>query len=200
MNLNEISEKTIANLRSGDGKAFDKIYHTYYLYLCAIAVYYVRDRQVAGEVVNDVFLSFWQKREQMFYPVTPYLRRAVQNGSISYLRSSAFTQHERLTDDAFDFLEHHILSSDSPLEELERSDMHELILQKVNELPDRCRAIFKANLYENKTYEEIAQEYGISVATVRVQVKIALDKLKEKLPPSSFMALLTFFCKNMDSL
>ena len=53
MNLPEVSEKLIEQLNHGSTKAFDKIYHTYYLYLCAIAVYYVHDKRVAGEIVND---------------------------------------------------------------------------------------------------------------------------------------------------
>ena len=44
MNLPEVSEKLIEQLNHGSTKAFDKIYHTYYLYLCAIAVYYVHDK------------------------------------------------------------------------------------------------------------------------------------------------------------
>jgi len=59
MNLPEISENLIEQLNHGNTKAFDKIYHTYYLYLCAIAVYYVHDKRVAGEIVNDVFVAFW---------------------------------------------------------------------------------------------------------------------------------------------
>ena len=58
MNLPEVSEKLIEQLNHGSTKAFDKIYHTYYLYLCAIAVYYVHDKRVAGEIVNDVFVFF----------------------------------------------------------------------------------------------------------------------------------------------
>ena len=65
MNLPEVSEKLIEQLNHGSTKAFDKIYHTYYLYLCAIAVYYVHDKRVAGEIVNDVFVSFWQNRHHI---------------------------------------------------------------------------------------------------------------------------------------
>ncbi len=68
MNLPEVSEKLIEQLNHGSTKAFDKIYHTYYLYLCAIAVYYVHDKRVAGEIVNDVFVSFWQNRHHITYP------------------------------------------------------------------------------------------------------------------------------------
>ena len=56
MNLPEISENLIEQLNHGNTKAFDKIYHTYYLYLCAIAVYYVHDKRVAGEIAGLRFI------------------------------------------------------------------------------------------------------------------------------------------------
>ena len=194
MNLPEVSEKLIEQLNLGSTKAFDKIYHTYYLYLCAIAIYYVRDKRVAGEIVNDVFVAFWQNRHHITHPVLPYLRRAVQNASISYLRSSYFSEKlvtEQL-EEVWTFLENHILSSDNPLQALEHSEMNTIILKKVEELPPRCRTVFKANLYEGKSYGEIAEEQNINVATVRVQMKIALIKLRESLGTPYMIAILMF--------
>lgn len=194
MNQPEVSEKLIDLLNLGDTKAFDKIYHTYYLYLCAIAVYYVHDRRVASEIVNDVFVSFWQNREHIVYPPLPYLRRAIQNASISYLRSSYFNEKlmTEQMEEAWSFLENHVLSSDNPLKALEHSEMNEIILRKVEELPPKCRAIFKASLYEGKSYHEIAEEQEINVATVRVQMKIALTKLRESLGTPYMIAILMF--------
>ena len=194
MNQPEVSEKLVEELINGSIKAFDKIYHTYYLYLCAIAVYYVHDRRVAGEIVNDVFVSFWQNRNQVFHPVLPYLRRSIQNGCISYLRSSYFNQQlatEQL-ENIWTFLENHILSSDNPLKALENSEMNKIILKKVEELPAKCCAIFKANLYEGKSYSEIAEEQNINVFTVRVQMKIALTKLRESLGAPYMIAIFIF--------
>ena len=180
MNLPEVSEKLIEQLNHGSTKAFDKIYHTYYLYLCAIAVYYVHDKRVAGEIVT--------------YPALPYLRRAIQNASISYLRSSAFNERimTEQMEEIWAFLENHILSSDNPLQALESSEMNEIILRKVEELPAKCRAVFKASLYEGKSYSEIAEEQNINVATVRVQMKIALTKLRESLGTPYMIAILMF--------
>ena len=168
MNLPEISENLIEQLNHGNTKAFDKIYHTYYLYLCAIAVYYVHDKRVAGEIVNDVFVAFWQNRHHITHPALPYLRRAIQNASISYLRSSYFNE-KQMTE-----------------------QMEEIIMKKVEELPAKCRAIFKASLYEGKTYSEIAEEQNINVTTVRVQMKIALTKLRESLGTPYMIAILMF--------
>lgn len=194
MNLSEVSQELIEQLNKGDTKAFDKIYHTYYLYLCAIAVYYVHDKRVAGEIVNDVFVAFWQNREHIIHPLLPYLRRAIQNASLSYLRSAHFNE-KMLTEqmeEVWTFLENHILSSDNPLQALENSEMNEIILQKVEELPAKCRAIFKASLYEGKTYSEIAEEQNIQESTVRVQMKIALTKLRESLGTPYMIAILMF--------
>lgn len=194
MNLPEISENLIEQLNHGNTKAFDKIYHIYYLYLCAIAVYYVHDKRVAGEIVNDVFVAFWQNRHHITYPALPYLRRAIQNASISYLRSSYFNEKQMTEqmEEIWAFLENHILSSDNPLQALEHSEMNTIIMKKVEELPAKCRAIFKASLYEGKTYSEIAKEQNINVTTVRVQMKIALTKLRESLGTPYMIAILMF--------
>lgn len=197
MRLPEISSQTIEQLKLDSAKAFDKIYHMYYLYLCAIAVYYVHDRRIAGEIVNDVFVAFWQNRHHIVYPVLPYLRRAVQNASISYLRSSSFTEGlvtER-QEEVWTFLENHVLAADNPLQALENSEMNTMILKEVEKLPARCRAVFVANFYDGKSYAEIASEQNISVATVRVQMKIALTKLRASLYTPYMIAICMFLLK-----
>ncbi|MFM9709613.1 sigma-70 family RNA polymerase sigma factor, partial [Streptomyces galilaeus] len=75
---------------------------------------------------------------------------------------------------------------------LEHSEMNAMIMEKVEELPPKCRAIFKASLYEGKSYREIAEEQHINVATVRVQMKIALTKLRESLGTPYMIAILMF--------
>lgn len=58
MNLLEISENLIEQSNHGNIKVSDKVYHTYYLCLCATAVYYVYNKRMAGEIVNDTFVAF----------------------------------------------------------------------------------------------------------------------------------------------
>lgn len=78
------------------------------------------------------------------------------------------------------------------MQALEHSEMNTIIMKKVEELPAKCRAIFKASLYEGKTYSEIAKEQNINVTTVRVQMKIALTKLRESLGTPYMIAILMF--------
>lgn len=58
----------------------------------------------------------------------------------------------------------------------------------INDLPDKCREVFLKNRMENKKYQEIADELGISVKTVEAQMSKALRILREKL--SEFIAIL----------
>ncbi|BEG98989.1 RNA polymerase sigma-70 factor [Bacteroides sedimenti] len=181
----DIDEMVIVNLNKGDMKAFRQIYDAFYVYLCTIATAYIFDRDVAREVVNDVFVNLWENRENITYPITPYLKKAVQNRSLNYIRS--IQSRERVLTEAEELLnqfqEEYITSTDTPLSVLEKKEVEDLILDAVNNLPERCRAIFTDNLYNNKSYDEIAESYGITVSTVRVQIKIALTKVKDALNP-----------------
>jgi len=190
--LSKITPETVRRLNDGDIEAFNEIYHACYVYLCSIAVYYVHNRHAATSIVNDVFLSFWERHATITYPPVAYLRRAVQNQSISYMRSRYF-QEERLSDTdakAWEWVENFILSSDDPIELLEQSDVDRLIHEKIQDLPVSCREIFTARLYEGKTYAEIAEQRRISVSTVRVQIKRALDKLRDNLDIQAFVIIL----------
>jgi RNA polymerase sigma-70 factor, Bacteroides expansion family 1 len=190
MKINDIDERIIVNLNKGELKAFEQIYDAFYVYLCTIATAYIFDRDVAKEIVNDVFINLWDHRENIAYPITPYLKKSVQNRSLNYIRS--LQSRERMLNDVgedlYQFQEEYVISSDTPLSVLEQKEVDELILNAINNLPERCRAIFKDNLYNNKSYGEIAEAYGITVSTVRVQIKIALTKIKEALQP-----ILTYF-------
>ena len=108
-----------------------------------------------------------------------------------YVLNLSKTEAEQM-EEIWAFLENHILSSDNPLQALEHSEMNTIIMKKVEELPAKCRAIFKASLYEGKTYSEIAEEQNINVTTVRVQMKIALTKLRESLGTPYMIAILMF--------
>lgn len=187
-----VTEEMVRRLNAGEIDAFNDIYHATYVYLCCVAAYYVHSRQAATSVVNDVFLAFWDHRRDIRYPPLPYLRRAVRNQSVSYLRSSLFkeemsTVHEEA---AWDFLENHLLSSDNPLQDIENNEMWGIISGVVESLPSRCREVFKRCLFEGKTYSEVAEEMGISASTARVHLRNAVNRLREELDAPLFVALL----------
>ena len=170
-----VKEDIISRINNGDAKAFEQLYTTFYVYLCAVATKYVYNSEAAREIVNDVFMNVWNHHSALIHPVNAYLIRSVRNYCLNYLRDKR--QH--------------------PLDYLENKEFEEKIYRAVDSLPAKCRDIFVQYLYHNKTYEEIAITNHISSSTVRVQIKIGLAKLRELLGDlyPLFLLIFNFFEK-----
>ena len=172
--MQEITPITVRGIVQSDPKCFRSLYDAYYAYLCGLAVSYIHDFEKARELVNDVFLRVWERRTQLKYPPLPYLISAVRNTCYNYLRDSrkvselALSLMDRLPDVA--------LYDDQEVEDIVR-----LIATLTAQLPPRCAEIFSLHFHEGLDTADIARQLGISPSTVRVQLKIALDKIRENL-------------------
>lgn len=93
------------------------------------------------------------------------------------------------------YQEEYCANDNTPLQLLEIEDLQKQVHNVVNSLPERCRIIFEKYLYNNKSPQEIAEELDISVNTVRVQIKNAMDKMKVELGTSLGILLLFLFQK-----
>lgn len=178
-----VDKAIVQQINKGSEQAFAELYKAYYAYLNAVAIYYLQDKEVAQEVVDDVFLNVWEKRENLVFPIHYYLVRSVQNGCLNYIRSQRALQTalDGHRDEVLFFLEEHILSTSTPLEDVELKETEAEIRRVVDNLPVKMRAVFEAYFYDGKSAEEIAEEMNLSVNTIRVQIKNALDKLKQSL-------------------
>lgn len=184
MHIKQIDETVVKKIGEGCEKAFSMLYQAYYVYLNAICFYYLNDENASREVVNDVFLNVWQRRKNLSFPIHSYLLRSVQNGAVDYLRTRQSTRR-KLEGHREQFLlsyeENYIRATPEPLQYVELRDVEEKIKKTVEQMPPRCREIFESWLYTGKSAEEIAGSMGITVSTVRVQLKSALDKLRTQL-------------------
>lgn len=182
-------------INQGDTKAFEKMYSTYYVYLCTVATKYIYDAEIAKEIVNDVFINTWHNRATLKDPVTAYLVRAVQNRSFNYLQRKR-THEIPLTEVQEQLLtiqEQAIYTEDHPLTYLEDKEFETFIADAIESLPTKCKDIFQQYLYQYKSYEEIAQANGITPSTVRVQIKIGLAKIKDLISKYYYLFILLFF-------
>lgn len=190
----EIREDTVIRINEGDTKAFEVLYSTCYVYLCAVATKYIFNAEAAREVVNDVFVNVWNNRSTLVHPLLPYLIRSVQNRCLNYLRQQRL-QMVPLSDvqeSLLDIREQQIDKETYPLAYLENKEFEEKIYNAIERLPEKCKDIFVQYLYHNKSYDEIAQANNISSSTVRVQIKIGLAKLKGYLGDMYPLFLLLF--------
>jgi len=183
MSIKLINEDVIDDLSKSNEKAFSLLYDCYYTYLNTIALCYIFDKDIANEIVNDVFINVWHKRRTLVYPVHSYLVQSIKNGCLNYIRSRksderVLSEHKR---QLLDFQEEYILSNPTPLQYVESREIENEISQAIEQLPEKCRNIFELYMFSGKMPEEIAREQMITVSTVRVQIKNALDRLRVSL-------------------
>lgn len=183
MKINQINEEVIERINRGSESAFSDLYKAYYSYLNAVALCYLLDNNIGAEVVDDVFINIWQKKGGLSYPIHSYLVRSVQNGCLNYIRMqrSQLNMLEEHRDQLLLFQENYIQSTPVPLQYVEMRQTEEEIRLAVNQLPLKCRMVFEEYFYAGKTVDVIADDMGLSVSTVRVQLKNATDRLKQVL-------------------
>ena len=79
----------------------------------------------------------------------------------------------------------------------EFSEEIELLYKTIDQLPEKCRKVFLLACLNDKTYQEIADEQGTSVNTVKTQMKAALKFLRENLQAENFLSILFFLTKKI---
>ena len=94
---------------------------------------------------------------------------------------------DEITDDKM------MISDSHPLGTLLERELEEEIYKAIDKLPDECRRVFDKSRFEGKSYEEISQELGISVNTVKYHIKNALASLQTNLSKYLITLLLFFF-------
>lgn len=183
MSINHINKDVIEQISNGSEKAFSELYSSYYSYLNAVALCYLLDKEIVAEIVDDVFINIWNKRETLSYPIHYYLVRSVQNGCLNHIRMQRAQQNvlDEHKDRMLAFQENYIHSTPVPLQYVEMQQTEEEIRLAVNQLPPKCKMIFEEYFYAGKTVDIIADDMGLTISTVRVQIKNATDRLKQAL-------------------
>ena len=157
----------------------EELFNEHYEFLCNVANRLLNDRDAARDIVQDVFLQLWRKRNELNidHSMKGYLYRAAINGSLQYLEKSKRTLHI-VEDPSPPNLIHRDVEETIQYKELKKDYEKALDL-----LPTKCRAIFVLSRYEEMKYKEIAAHLEVSVKTVETQMSIALKRLKGYLEP-----------------
>lgn len=182
-NLDHVEEKQLVKLiRKGDEEAFKKIYYAYFAPLCSIAVRYLGSYDSGKEVVQDVFLGIWEKREN-WYPegLKSYLYRSVYNRSINAIKQ------DKSRMDALKRYQLEAVSSVSIQQnEADKKEISKMVWDAINKLPKRRYLIFTLHKSHGLTYREIAESLEISEKTVENQMGRALKFLRKELHSVDF--------------
>ena len=177
-----------ASIRAPDDRSepFETLFRAHYAPLCDFVYGYVRSREAAQELIQDLFLRLWELRETSDTAplTTAYLYTAARNRALRYLRHQRVVARweERAAREAG-------VPEGRVDEDLHCREVAEAVQGAIDELPERCRLIFTMSRHQELTYGEIAEVLGISVKTVETQMWRALKSLRAKLAPYLGVAL-----------
>jgi len=170
---NEIVKKII----EGDERAFEIVFKKYYQRLCLYAARFVYSSESAEEVVQEVFVRFWERSDSLNpeSSLAAYLYRSVYNTCLNQIK------HEKVKENYKAYVLNYMSVESQNLQDSEeQQELLKLVGQAIEELPPRCSEIFKMSRYEGLKYQEIADHLGISLKTVEVQMGKALRVLRDK--------------------
>lgn len=159
-------------------KVFKTFFNQHYKNLVVYANGYLFDKFASEDIVQEVYIYIWENADEINIKssLKNYLYVMVRNKCLNYLKSIKIT-------DSYDYLELNIsLITEQVFDSTSEDDkqiVYHQILKIVDNLPDKMQQIVKLKFLHHYKYAEIAEELGISVNTVKTQLKRAKVKISE---------------------
>ena len=173
-----ISKKdNILHDNNGTIEAFEDLFKRYYAPLVVYANKYVISIDIAREIVQDFFVRLYEKRNSLNIEISvkSYLYRSIYNCCINYINQKNI-QDRHLKNIDLERDDEENLES-----EINSIELQQRIYEAIEDLPSKCRRIFKLNRLEGLKNEEIAKQLNLSKRTVETQISKALKILRKKL-------------------
>jgi len=180
----------LAEFKKGNKKAFKKLFELFWepMYVSARSI--IIDENIAKDIVQDIWVNLWQKRECWdIKNFESYIFKSVNNGCFKYLRDSTLKVEHLQVIESLELTSHSNIETQQNLEQTQF-----IIERSLTQLPPRCQQIFRLSRMESASNEEIAQRLGISKRSVENQISIALKSIRQNLriAPSTLTSFFIF--------
>lgn len=161
----EITDQTLVlqRLKEGDEKTFELLFHRYYAALCFFANKILKDEEAARDVVQEVFIRFYEKSYDFpnLIALKSFLYSCVQSKALNALekQNTRTFLKQRLDTPKYEeatYFRHQI-----------EAEIFEEIFAAIEELPSECRRIFKMSYLEHMDIREITEKLQIAESTVK---------------------------------
>lgn len=164
----------LKKMKAGDESALEFFFNEYMEILYFRALGFVHDQLVAQDIIQEVFIKFWEHRAQLeiSFSVYAYLNQAVANACKNHLEYVSVRRR---------YANRYMENFEEEEAEYEADELEGLRVQLhgfIDSLPDKCREIFILSCVEGLKYREVAERLGVSVNTVKTQVKVAYQRLR----------------------
>lgn len=186
--------KVIHHILLNQDKGFRYIFDSFYPGLLRFVKEYVKDDHEAEDILQNVFLTLWEKRASL-KPDTnlnAYLFTLAKSQCLNHLK------HLKVIDKYINTkqveyqesqLNYYAIDKFEP-EQIDIESLELMVEKAISELPEQCRKVFELSRYEGLKYKEIAQRLNISVKTVETHMSNALKTLRVVLKDSFLIWLI----------
>ncbi|MCO4294567.1 RNA polymerase sigma-70 factor [Solitalea sp. MAHUQ-68] len=166
----------LEQLEADEAKGFKILFDKYYKSLCLQAFILLDNSEEAEDVVQTFFLKLWQEKQylQIETSLKSYLKSAIRNTCLNKIKQRK-TYSEGSMEDAY------LIADENSDNGLEDKELQIQVENALNSLPEQCRNIFITVTLENKKYQEAADQFGVSINTVKTQLKRAFSKMREQM-------------------
>lgn len=167
---------------------FELLFKFYYRPLCSHAIRFVASKEVAEDIVSDVFFKF--HTDEIYRTIETsyraYLYTMVRNKAYDYFRIS---NSKNLSIDDFAF-ELSVTSEEHPDQVTQYEDLYRDVERAIDSLPSKRRQIFIMHRFEGKKYQEIALQLSLSLRTVEAQMYLATQQVRKLIQQKWFLSFL----------
>lgn len=171
--------------------AFEKAFKTHYPGAVIFARKYVGDLDTARDIAQQVFVNLYEKRNsiEINTSLKSYIFQAVKNTSLNYISQQSGRQKHN------EIIKAGLVTSYEQEDLAEYGELEQKLHKIIDQLPDKCRQIFKMNRFDGKKNKEIAESLNLSIRTVETQISKALKYLRKEVPKDllHFFIFLNFF-------
>jgi len=160
-------------MRSGEDIALKLIYTKYWNKLFASAYHILQDQQACEDIIQDIFINLWNKREQIEIKVSlkSYLYASTRYEVYRQVRAGS------VREDIFENL-HERLHTPSEYGNIEHRELLSQINSIVDKLSEKCKVVYKLSREDQLSHKEIASRLDISTKTVENHLNKALRQLR----------------------
>lgn len=186
----KLNRNLISKMKSGDMAAFDEIYNCYCHRLHCFVLRYLKQKEVAEGVVQEVFIKVWEQRENINLELSfeSYLFKIAYNTTISLLR-------KRLSDQVYkNQLEKNSVLTNSVdvIDEMQYQYLNKRVHELLNKATPRQREIFYLSRENGLSHKQIAEKLNISESTVKNHIVSTLAFLRENLDMGTLTTMLFY--------
>jgi len=175
--------------------AFNELYKRSWKLLFSIAHRKTGSREDAFDLVQNVFMEFYDKREKLVIniPVKDYLRKSLLFKLSNYFRTQGFQEKHYRNFEIFmqdgGAAAGNLSDLDLTDAEQDYQDMVDLIYQTIDEMPERMRQIFITSRTGNYSIAEMAEKFNLSPQTVKNQISNAFVKIRRSVDNQGYTAV-----------